>query len=638
MGNTWTSSSTIYDAHDFTVLHNGLCMIHDQDDNNLYAAPCDDTNRQKFSYIEKGGGQSWLIESNLDSDLCVEWNSETDNVFMDSCETTSDQDWIVKPNVNARADGTEMWTTSGAEHKNLCLDYNVANNNLHMQTCDEDSDEQFFKFILNAENIATECTFDHDVVKNDHEETTIDTLFSTGTEDTGYFNLNFQGGQFEHLDTVKAWCVDLGRYINTGSYNVDIYSSYDPNIENNELGYNKVVDYPEYLPSINWLINERNSGTTVEIEDCTDGPHTITDREFQLAVWSVIDDHDDPFSVWVGEHVVCVVEKLVEEAKANMSYQPDCYDPMAKFGLLIVVDDESNDTIENQVLISEIDINQIDNLCDCKMPTEPPSEEEYFGAGVVGDPHFKTWAGKAYDFHGVCDLVLLKNDVFDNGLGMNIHMRTTKMRMWSYVSVAAIRIDKDILEVMGGAKENKFWINGIKGDTNIGDSKKDKTSFVTSLSKYPVYFNQVSKKQRKFEINLGEEEKIVIGTWNSFVRIQFEHPKSQHFEHSSGLLGSFSEGIKLARDNKTVLKDFNVFGQEWQVLGSEPKLFNTIKGPQHPHKCDIPSSFEMRRRLGESDLTLENAKKACRDVNNDVIDLCVFDLVATNDISMVGAY
>jgi len=139
-------------------------------------------------------------------------------------------------------------------------------------------------------------------------------------------------------------------------------------------------------------------------------------------------------------------------------------------------------------------------------------------------------------------------------------------------------------------------------------------------------------------INLGEEEKIVIGTWNVFVRIQFEHAKSKHFESSSGLMGSFSGSIKLARDNKTVLEDFNVFGQAWQVLRSEPKLFHTIKGPQHPHKCDIPSDIEMRRRLAESDLTLKEAKKACKNVNNDVFDLCVFDLMATNDVSMVGAY
>jgi len=222
--------------------------------------------------------------------------------------------------------------------------------------------------------------------------------------------------------------------------------------------------------------------------------------------------------------------------------------------------------------------------------------------------------------------VLLKNDGFANGLGMEIHIRTTKMRKWSYVSVAAVRIGQDTLEAMGGTKENRFWVNGIKRS-----NKK-------TLSGYPFHFKQVNKKNRQFTINLGEEEKILVGTWNSFVRIEFENTKSKHFEDSMGLMGSFSTGTKLARDNATVLTDFNGFGQEWQVLDSEPKLFHDVKGPQHPKECQIPSSLEMRRRLSEAALTQEDAKKACAHVNQAVMELCVFDVMATNDALTVGAY
>jgi len=266
------------------------------------------------------------------------------------------------------------------------------------------------------------------------------------------------------------------------------------------------------------------------------------------------------------------------------------------------------------------------------LPTISPS--------VQGDPHFKTWAGESYDFHGVCDLVLLRNNKFENGLGMDIHTRTSKMRLWSYVSVAAVRVGEDILEVMGGAKENNFWINGVLGKEMISNNndENNEITLIATISGYPIYFHQVNNKQRTFVIDLGEEEKIVIGTWNSFVRIQFENAKSKHFEGSVGLMGSFSEGIRLARDNITVLEDFNVFGQEWQVLQSERKLFHTIEGPQHPTKCAIPSSSEMRRSLGESQITLLDAKKACVDVNKDVADLCVFDVMATNDEKAVGAY
>jgi len=245
---------------------------------------------------------------------------------------------------------------------------------------------------------------------------------------------------------------------------------------------------------------------------------------------------------------------------------------------------------------------------------------------VLGDPHFKTWTGESYDFHGVCDLVLLKNDGFANNLGMKIHIRTTKMRKWSYVSVGAVRIGQDTLEVMGGRKENRFWVNGIKGS----DKK--------TLSGYPFHFKQVNRKNRQFTIDIGEKEKILVGTWNSFVRIEFENVKSKQFEDSMGLMGSFSTGTRLARDNVTLLNDFNIFGQEWQVLDSEPKLFHDVKGPQHPKKCQIPSSLEMRRRLSEAKITKEDAKKACAHVSEAVMDLCVFDVMVTNDASTMGAY
>jgi len=259
--------------------------------------------------------------------------------------------------------------------------------------------------------------------------------------------------------------------------------------------------------------------------------------------------------------------------------------------------------------------------------------------GVVGDPHFKTWAGILYDFHGVCDLVLLKNDEFENGIGMNIHLRTTKMRIWSYVSVAALRIGEDILEVKGGTEENKFWINGVKGDAHISNiERKFRSTLVTTLSNYPVYFYEVSKRERKFVIELDEEENIVMSTWNFFVRVQFHKVKSTHFESSSGLMGSFAGGVKLARDNKTILTDSDTFGQEWQVLRSEPKLFHATVAPQHPLECEIPTKMEMRRRLQHSEITAQDAQKACENVNAGVINLCVFDLIVTQDMSMADAY
>merc|ERR1712194_621221 len=112
-----------------------------------------------------------------------------------------------------------------------------------------------------------------------------------------------------------------------------------------------------------------------------------------------------------------------------------------------------------------------------------------------------------------------------------------------------------------------------KGRNKEVGSKNGEMALVATLSGYPVYYSEVNSEHREFEIDLGGPEKIKISTWHSFVRIQLKNPKSEHFGKSMGLMGSFSEGIMLARDNVTVLDDFNAFGQEWQVLYSEPKLF-----------------------------------------------------------------
>lgn len=249
---------------------------------------------------------------------------------------------------------------------------------------------------------------------------------------------------------------------------------------------------------------------------------------------------------------------------------------------------------------------------------------------VAGDPHFRTWSGEPYDFHGVCDLVLLKNSEFDGGLGMDIHIRSKKMKsMFSYVDSASMRIGDDTLEVRGG-KEGGFWLNGEQG-ANIDTT-------VSLSGKFLVEIEDQSEKSRQFSINLGGNEAIVITTWNAMVRVSINQASSDHFGTSVGLMGAFSTGEKLGRDGMTNIDDFNLFGQEWQVLPTEAKLFHEIGGVQSPSRCEIPSAFEMRRRLGNASITVEEAKMACSRVNPTEYEMCIFDVMASNDKDFAGAY
>jgi len=251
-------------------------------------------------------------------------------------------------------------------------------------------------------------------------------------------------------------------------------------------------------------------------------------------------------------------------------------------------------------------------------------------AGAQGDPHFKTWSQKLFDFHGVCDLKMLSNEKFENNLGMDIHIRTKKMRMWSYISSLAIRIGNDILEVIG--RNGGLYI--LNGTTNQGN-----VDGALMLAGYPINYTQKSSKQQTFRLNFSTQEAIVIETWNSFVSVRFENPNSEHFKDSVGLLGSFPNGIWLARDKVTIINDVNSFGQEWQVLEHEANMFHEVEGPQQPlKKCEIPSKLNMRRHLSEHTMTQSEAERACISAKASNMDLCIFDVMATNSKLTSGAY
>lgn len=253
----------------------------------------------------------------------------------------------------------------------------------------------------------------------------------------------------------------------------------------------------------------------------------------------------------------------------------------------------------------------------------PPTD-----TGAYGDPHFKTWTGEQYDFHGACDLVLLQNPGFQNGLGMNIHIRTKFTLEWSYIASAVLRIGDETLEVMGG-EENQYWINKVEGGEDLSHS----------ISGFSITFEEVTSKSREFRVDLRDGLVVVLKTYGNFVRVDIEGEISDNFSDSYGLLGNV-DGEKVARDLETRLIDNEAFGLEWQVLGTEPMLFHNIEGVQAPEKCALPSaaSRSKRRRLGQSTITVNDAELACARVREDDRDACIFDVLATNTKDIAGAY
>ena len=243
----------------------------------------------------------------------------------------------------------------------------------------------------------------------------------------------------------------------------------------------------------------------------------------------------------------------------------------------------------------------------------------------------KTWKNEHFEFHGQCDIVMISNKDFADGLGIDIHIRTKIVRFWSYIENAVIRIGNDILEVQGSLDldQAKYWIN-YEDNGELED-----------LAGFPV---SISPSNNKYTIDLGSQssgEKIEIRTFKEFVGVKIVAASELSFGNSTGITGDFRTGHTYARDGSTVLDDFTELGNEWQVLPSDGRLFKDLARPQFPEKCYLPEDprGERRRRLGESTVTEAQAEAACAGLKDEFSRKgCVYDVIATQDLDMVGAY
>ena len=250
----------------------------------------------------------------------------------------------------------------------------------------------------------------------------------------------------------------------------------------------------------------------------------------------------------------------------------------------------------------------------------------------------KTWKNEHFEYHGQCDMILAKDEKFadkEEDLGLEVQIRTKLVRYWSYIKVAAIRIGEDILEVEGGPESATWWFN------------YERHGELETIGDFPVTRKVKSEWKQFFEIDLSSKypgQKITISTYKEFVRVDFENGTKESFGNMKGLLGNFTTGETLARDGKTVMDDFWKYGTEWQVLPFENMLFHESSEPQFPERCILPEAprgkrLRRLRRLEELTVTESQAEAACSHLK-DPLDRkdCVYDIVATQDLGMVGAY
>jgi hypothetical protein len=289
-------------------------------------------------------------------------------------------------------------------------------------------------------------------------------------------------------------------------------------------------------------------------------------------------------------------------------------------------EDLANSFADAFVAIKVDEMTCVGDECDCQ---NPPCRNTETG----GDPHFLTWTKEHYEYHGQCDLVLVSDPKFAEGKGLDVHIRTKMVRFWSYIKSVAIRIGDDILEIEGSADKNDaephYWINfQYQGQLD-------------TFAGYPVTQKAPSAYKRRYIIDLGDGEHIIVQLYKEFVRVKFFGGEST-FGNTVGLMGDYKTGKTLARDGSTVMDDFIELGNEWQVNPADGEmLFHDVSKPQFPEPCLIPEDPRgaRRRQLSESTITVEQAEAACASLGDELtIKDCVYDILATQDMDMVGAF
>ena len=130
----------------------------------------------------------------------------------------------------------------------------------------------------------------------------------------------------------------------------------------------------------------------------------------------------------------------------------------------------------------------------------------------IGDPHFLRWHQKNRDsFHGECDMVLLHDDNFNDGRGLDVHIRTTISKFYSYVETAAIRIGEAIVEfqhdrlLMGGTEYEYGALPLVVSD---GDQE------FTIVKQYDHFDEQTDKKLR-VQVVLSETRMLTFASTRS---------------------------------------------------------------------------------------------------------------------------
>jgi hypothetical protein len=131
------------------------------------------------------------------------------------------------------------------------------------------------------------------------------------------------------------------------------------------------------------------------------------------------------------------------------------------------------------------------------------------------------------------------------------------------------------------------------------------------------------------ELDNGE---VKVSNWRKMLTVDV----NDVMPDTDGMMGSQTMVGMVGRDRQTVLTDANEMVAQWQVRDFEPQLFNEVRAPQYPAKCNLPTVASRRLRISENEQ--KSAQAACADVPASRRHFCVEDLLLSGNSKIAHGY
>ena len=246
-------------------------------------------------------------------------------------------------------------------------------------------------------------------------------------------------------------------------------------------------------------------------------------------------------------------------------------------------------------------------------------------AGAGGDPHVDRFDQETITYQGICDVLFLHSPDGADGFDLAIHARLTAPkrqntgREYTYISEIAVSIGGNVYEVQ--SEGAAMFLNGVLHHNHT--KYADDTNAIAlptaapGASDYTLTKTVIGQKKNRikytFRFANGSEIELRanIHFHACFIEVRGDFGGTQ----VEGLLGKPRVPGMFGRDGRLMPKDnVNEYGQEWQVLDTEPHLFvDAHRYPQYPEQCIV---VDLNTNFNADKLQLRGSRRNLIEVEN----------------------